>query len=183
MRRHHYLEREIRSGLSIVASEAGRIVRSWKRAPLVLGSVLALVTGLGAGSSYAYFKSTGAGNGSAAAGTLQPVSATVGSPTNPLFPGGAAGDVALTVKNPNSFAVTLTSVTGNGTITASGGIGTCNTTGVSFAGFSGNISITAVNGGTQTVDLPAKASMSSSSQNGCQGATFTIPVSLTDQFG
>jgi hypothetical protein len=72
----------------------------------------------------------------------------------------------------------VTDVTGSGTITANGGIGTCTTTGVTFADQTGQTIDIAANG-SQSVTFNNAASMSNASDNGCQGATFTIPVSLS----
>ena len=168
--------------LSVTEDSTGpgsRPFRGLRRFSIALGVVMATVLGIGAGSAYAYLKSTGSGHGSGAAGTLLPVTVTAvaGTPTTPLVPGGT-GDVILNVKNPNAFAVTLVSVTGNPTITAAGGIGTCTTTGVTFSNQSG-LSDTIGASGTTQVDLTGAASMSSSSQTGCQGATFSIPVTIT----
>ena len=93
-----------------------------------------------------------------------------------LQPGGSA-DVILRITNPNDFAVTLSSVTANGTITASGGLGACTTTGVSFGGVSG-LSTPIAEDATTLVHLQGAATMSSASSSGCQGATFSIPVSI-----
>jgi hypothetical protein len=140
--------------------------------------ITALLVSLGAGASYAYFTSSGAGTGSASTGTMQTatLAATTDSPNTPLLPGGAA-DVTLKVTNPNSFAVTLVSVTGTGTITADGGHTGCTTTGVAFTDQAGlTISIPA--SGTTSVHLAGAAAMSAASSSGCQGATFTIPVTI-----
>ena len=91
-----------------------------------------------------------------------------------LQPDGSA-DVILRITNPNGFAVTLTSVAANGTITASGGIGACAATGVTFAGASG-LSTLIAGSATTLVHLQGAATMSSASSTGCQGATFSIPV-------
>src|SRR5437868_6828005 len=94
----------------------------------LLVAALALLVALGIGAAYAYFTATGSGAGSASAGTLQPVTvaAFVGgdTPSSNLLPGGTA-DVILRVNNTNAFSVKLVSVSGNGTITASGSTGTC----------------------------------------------------------
>lgn len=161
------------------ALQERRHSRSLRRLTVALGVAVALVLGIGVGSAYAFYKSTGAGNGHAATGTLQPVTVTAvtGTPGTPLYPGGT-GDVIVKVTNPNSFAVTLVSVTGNGTITAVGGIGTCTTTGVTFTDQS-SLSDSVAASTTTQIDFSAAASMSSSSQTGCQGATFSIPVTIT----
>ena len=131
-------------------------------------------------AAWAYLTSHGSGTGSVSAATVQTVtiSATAGSPTSTLLPGGSPADVALKVTNPNPFAVTLISVVGAGSITADAGHSACTTTGVGFADQTGlNINIPA--SATTAVDLPAAASMSTSSSNGCQGAMFSIPVTIT----
>jgi hypothetical protein len=151
-----------------------------KHRALFFLAVIALI-GLGAGVAYAYFTSSGSRSGSGSTGTLQniTVAATTGTPSTPLRPGGS-GDVTLQVTNTNSYAVTLVSVTGAGSVTADHGHPGCTTTGVTFASQSSlSISITA--NGTTQVDLPSAASMSAASSAGCQGATFSIPVTITVQ--
>jgi hypothetical protein len=148
-----------------------------RRSPAILGAVIALVLGLGGGGADAYFTSHGSGTGHATAGTLQAVTvqaATV-SPSTPLFPG-VTGDVVLNVNNPNALALSLVSVS-YGTITAVGGIGTCTTTGITL-NTPTNLPY-ALPSGTTSVDLLGAATMGSSSQTGCQGATFSIPVTIT----
>lgn len=151
-----------------------------KLTPFVIGAIVALVLGLGAGAAFAYWTTGGSGSGFSSTGTLQAVTvaANTGTPNTPLYPGGT-GDVVLKATNPNTFAVTLVSVAANGgTITADAGHPSCTTTGVTFTTQTG-LSINIPGGGTTQVDLPGAASMSTSSSNGCQGATFSIPVSIT----
>jgi hypothetical protein len=137
------------------------------------------------GSAIAYWTASGSGTASASAGTLQPVTVTAlaggDTPTSTLLPGGT-GDVILRISNPNSSAVTLTSVTGNGTVTADAGHANCTTTGVSFANQTG-LSTTIAASSTTLVHLSGAASMSAASSNGCQGATFSIPVTITVHLG
>jgi hypothetical protein len=137
---------------------------------------------------YAYFTGVGAGSGSGTAGTLQTSSvyAIAGgdSVNTPLLPGGT-GDAILRVHNPNSFAVTLVSVTGNGTITTSNNT-TCNSTNdaVSFANQSSlSVSIPASGStGSTLVRLTGSVSMGTGSANACQGVTFYIPVTITARY-
>ena len=73
----------------------------------------------------------------------------------------------------------MTQVTANGAVTASGGKGTCTTTGVTLNGpVATTIEVGAESDSAQTT-LTGAAHMSSASEDGCQGATFTIPVNLT----
>jgi hypothetical protein len=153
--------------------------RYWS--PFVFGGAIALIVGLGAGTSYAFWTSNGSGKGHGATGTLQPVTvvAFVGgdAPNSQLSPGGPSADVILRINNQNSISVTLVSVTGNGTITVDGGHTACTTTGVSFANQTGlNVTVPA---GSSLFHLSGAASMSSTSSTGCQGATFMIPVTIT----
>jgi D-arabinose 1-dehydrogenase-like Zn-dependent alcohol dehydrogenase len=63
-----------------------------------------------------------------------------------------------------------------------GGHAGCTTTGVTFTnqtGFSSTIGAS----GTTLVHLPNAASMDATSSSGCQGATFSIPVSITAHKG
>jgi hypothetical protein len=140
--------------------------------------IATVVVSLGAGAALAYFTSSGSAQGSASTATLLTVTAGAGTPSTPLLPGGT-GDVALTVTNPNNFAVTLVSVAGNGAIIADGGHPGC-TTGVTFTAPTGSplpVTILA-NSTNQVVDLPGAAAMSLTAANACQGATFSIPVTI-----
>jgi hypothetical protein len=153
----------------------------------VVLAALGLAAGLSTGVAAAYWTGGGTGSGSAAAGTAAPlttVTATA-SASSLLYPGGSA-HLTLTVRNPNPYAVTITSVTGNGLVTASGGSGLCVTTGVSFSPPTAGLPFTvpaAVGAvqGTVVATLEGAAQMSSASDSGCQGATFTIPVALAGQ--
>ncbi len=156
--------------------------------PLVLGAVVAVVLGLGAGTAFAYFTSTGSGSGTATVGTAQPVTVlqitgTV-SVSPKLFPGATNGALQINLDNPNP-PVKITSITGNGAVTGSDGIGSCNTTGVTVNTQSG-LSIPVASGNPVSVTIPNAVSMdatSSHSDPGCQGATFQVPVTITVQEG
>ncbi|HEY5304197.1 MAG TPA: hypothetical protein VIJ86_09095 [Acidimicrobiales bacterium] len=154
-------------------------LRRWLRMPLVLGAVVALVVGLGAGTAFAFFTSSGSGSGTATVGTVQSVTVVEasGTPTRKLYPG-ASGDLLVKLNNPNSYAVNIVSVTGNGTVKGSGGVGTCTTTGVTVATGTG-FPIAVAPGNNVSVVVPNGVSMDTTSDSGCQGATFQIPVTIT----
>lgn len=143
----------------------------------VTGVVVAVL--LGAGLASAAWLSSGGGTGSARGGQAQPPTTTAVAGTaitaNLLYPG-TSGDVKVTVNNPNVYPVTVTSVSPNGTPTASGGTGTCTTTGVSLTTATPGTAVPA--NGSATLTLTRAASMSNASENGCQNATFTIPVTV-----
>jgi hypothetical protein len=144
-------------------------------AALTVVGVLAL-----GGVAWAYFTSSGTGSGHGSTGTMSTValSATAGTASTPLYPGGT-GDVSLEVNNPNSYAVTLVSVSGDGTITPDAGHSACTTTGVTFSYQSGLSTTIPASTTNFPVHLSGAVSMSTSSSNGCQGATFSIPVTIT----
>jgi hypothetical protein len=141
-------------------------------------ATLALIVSASAAS--AYWTTHGSGSASVTTGSLSTVSVIAfaggDSPATSLLPGGTA-DVIVRVNNTNSYALVLTAISLNGSIVASGGSGTCSTTGVSTT-FPSNPSIT-VAAGSHLVHFSNSAVMSLASSNGCQGATFQIPVSIT----
>jgi hypothetical protein len=153
------------------------------RGKLVVALVVAAVLALGSvtfgswvvgGTGNAYSKATSSQN-------LTTVDATA-STTASLYPGGS-GSVTLSISNPNPFAVTVTGVAASGAIAADGAHVTACTAGlhkVTFTDQTG-LSITIAASSTATVvTLPGTpAAMGTTSDNGCQGATFTIPVTLT----
>jgi len=138
-----------------------------------------LTLGLGGGAAFGYFTSSGSGSGAASVGTASPVTVleATGTVTNKLYPG-TTGDLLLTLDNPNTYPVTIYSVSGNGTVTGSGGIGMCANTGVSVAAQSG-LNVAVGSGSSVNVLIPGAAQMSSSSDSGCQGATFQVPLTIT----
>ena len=138
----------------------------------VLG-VVAVGVGIGAWSI------TGSGNGSAKATTASAITLADASAftSADLYPG-ATGNLKLRATNPNPFPVRITAVTGNGTITSDKGAACDASTGVTLANQSG-LTLDLAAGATATLTVPNAVSMSNSSDNSCQGAVFTVPVSLT----
>jgi hypothetical protein len=146
---------------------------------IAVGFVAVLALGA-VGLVYAAWTTNGSGSGYAKAGSSQALTTVdvSASTTATLYPG-ATGDVVLKINNPNSYPVRVTDVTGNGAITVdSGHAAGCVTTGVTFTNQTGKTIDIAANSQTQ-VTLTGAAKMSNASDNGCQGATFTIPVTLT----
>jgi hypothetical protein len=144
----------------------------------IAGVMTVLVLGV-VGLVYAAWTTNGSGSGYAKAGTSQALTTidVSASTTATLYPG-ATGNVLLKVNNPNSYPVRVTAVTGNGAVTADSGHAACVTTGVTFTDQLAQTIDIAASSQTQ-VTLTGAAKMSNASDNGCQGATFTIPVSLT----
>ena len=122
---------------------------------------------------------SGSGNGYAKAGSASALTlADATAFTSATLYPGATGDLKLRVTNPNSFPVRITAVSGNGTITSDKGAACDASTGVTFANQSG-LALDLGATSTATVTVPNAVSMSNASDNSCQGAVFTVPVSVT----
>lgn len=133
------------------------------------------------GVGIAAWSVTGSGTGYAKASSSSAL--TLGDATAmttaDLFPG-ASGTVKLKVSNPNSFPVRVTAVAGTGAITSDKGAACNAATGVTFVNQSGLTLDLAANASNQELTLAAgSVTMSNASDNSCQGAVFSIPVSLT----
>jgi hypothetical protein len=161
---------------------SGRLTRGRVIAAIAL--VTAVVV---AGLALAAWLTAGSGAGYGKAGSSQPLSALDASASTSatLYPG-VTGDVTLKISNPNPFPVRVTSVSLDGTnadIEADSAHPSCSPTGVSFTDQTGlSVDVPAKSGdtnGTVTATIAGSASMSNASANGCQGATFRIPVELS----
>jgi hypothetical protein len=147
--------------------------KSVKRAIVVTTAIVAVAA---AGIAYAAWNASGTGTASTKATNAQALSIVDGTPIAQLYPGGSS-DVVLTIHNPNPYPVKVTSITG-GTITASVGTCTTNGTGVTFDNQVGKAYVVAA-GGDLPVTLAGAAHMSNASDDTCQGAVFTIPLTLS----
>lgn len=153
----------------------GRTTRPHQRrkiAVLAIGAAGALA----ATAAFAAWTVGGGGTGTATATTAGNLTTSVATTTAALYPGITGADLYLTVNNPNPFPVTVTSVNANGAATADAGHPTCVTTGVTFTTTAVSQVIPASSSSSFTV---AGVAMSNASDNGCQGATFTVPVTFT----
>ena len=143
-------------------------------------AVAVLATGavVAGGATYgSWVVGSDAGNAYAKAVSAQNLTLSGTAGAADLWPGKTAAAVKVTVTNPNAFAVTITTVAGAGTITSDKGA-TCDAdTGVTFTDATG-LSQAVAAGATVSFSL-AKAAMSNASVTECQGAVFTIPVTLT----
>lgn len=167
-----------------VSHTKGRHVAGATRPPVTRRRTVGLAFALAvmiAGTAAAAWLASGGGYGSASTGTTAAVELTPGLPSAQLFPGGSA-DVLLTITNPNGWAVTVPSLRldtsqGAGGFTASAG---CPADDLSFAAQTNGGAGWTVPGkagetaGTLAVTLSQALAMSSSAENGCQGATFTV---------
>jgi hypothetical protein len=140
---------------------------------LVLGAAAAVGIGIAAWSV------SGTGNGSTKAVTASVLTLADASAftSADLYPG-ATGNLKLRVTNPNSFPIRITAVSGNGTITSDKGAACDASTGVTFTNQSG-LTLDVGASATATVTVASSVSMSNASDNSCQGAVFTVPVTVT----
>jgi len=137
-------------------------------------------------AAFAYFTATGSGHGPA---HLSDVHALTVSPAAPagstLYPGGSA-DIAATVQNPNSGPVHIhsfvldTGEPSDGISSDTVGCSSGGNTGSSSSSVTFNGPVTNGGGdfvfppGDTTLTLPNALSMSTTAENACQGATFTV---------
>lgn len=127
-----------------------------------------------AGTALAYWTTSGTGAGSGAAADFEiEIEAVTGSSSVALIPD-SAGDLVLRVNNPNGYAVTLTSVVGNGVVTND-----CGQTGVSAVPQTG-LAISIIPG-SQEILVPNAVHMDATAATECQGATFLVPVTVRVQ--
>ena len=144
----------------------------------LLGIGVITTTLLAAGVAFAAWNAGGTGSGYAQATTAQVLTTSdvAATTTAQLFPGGTA-DVKIKINNPNPYPVRVTSITGNGAITSDKGAACDASTGVTFTDKTGTFDV-AANSNT-SFTLVGAVAMSNSSDNSCQGAVFTVPVSLS----
>lgn len=152
----------------------GKTTKKLTAGTIILGVALA------ASVAFAAWTATGSGSGYTQATTASVLSTVdvSSSTTAQLYPGGTS-DVKIEISNPNPYPVLVTSVVGSGAaITSDKGAACDGSTGVSFTDQTG-LSIAIPAGGTAARTFSGAAAMSNASDNACQGATFTIPVTLS----
>jgi len=159
----------LRAALRIIAADKARIA-------LALSAILVVATTAVTFGSWTVSSSAGSGYSKAKVASSLTLSDASASTTAQLYPGGT-GDIWIKVTNPNPFTVTVTSVTGAGTITSDKGAACDAATGVTFTNTTGLTPAVGA-GATVTVSLAGKVAMSNASDNSCQGAVFTVPITL-----
>ena len=159
----------LRAALRIIAADKARLA-------LALSAILVVATTAVTFGSWTVSSSAGSGYSKAKVASSLTLSDASASTTAQLYPGGT-GDIWIKVTNPNPFAVTVTSVTGAGTITSDKGAACDAATGVTFTNTTGLTQVVGA-GATVTFSLAGKVAMSNASDNTCQGAVFTVPITL-----
>ena len=159
-----------RVALRIIAADKVRLV-------LALSAVVMMATAMVTFGSWSVSSAPGSGYSKAVTAQNLTFTDVSGSAAAQLYPG-ATGDLILRVTNPNSFAVTVTGVAGSGTITSDKGAACNASPGVTFTNTTGLTQVVGA-GASITFTLTGKTAMSNLSDNACQGAIFTVPVTLT----
>ena len=152
--------------------------RSWPRRSAVASAVVAsaFITSI----VLAEWLASGTGEGFARAGTAEPLTTGSATAAASLYPG-QTGDLVLRVVNPNAFVVTLATVSPNGPITSDDPACDVGGHGVSYNGYAGSHAQPAQS--TTELVLADVLAMATTSADECQGATFTVPVSLNSGGG
>jgi hypothetical protein len=143
-----------------------------------VGIFITTLVALIAGVAIAAWTATGSGNGYAKAKSAVALTTNAVVPAATLYPG-ASGQAEITIVNPNPYQVTVQSITGSGTIT-SDQVG-CDSTNdvVAFVNQTGLSDIVPGNSvPTHFVLAVGSVTMGSATVDACQGATFTIPVTM-----
>lgn len=150
----------------------------------ICGVVASSVIGPAGGVSYAFFVASGQGAGSAAVGAMRvvPLVAVSGaSPATPLLPG-STGEAILELRNPNPFPVWLVEVRQSGPVVVSGGVGCSSVNaGIGLVTQAGLHVAVATGNHPVLVRLAGAVTMAADAATGCQGASFSIPVTATVQ--
>jgi hypothetical protein len=155
-----------------------RSARRAKSASLV-ASIAAVA--LGGSAAWAVWALSGSGNGSATAGSVIDLRADGHpDPNAPLYPG-ARSDLFVTIHNDNKFPVIVNRIqpgaSGISADSAHRAAG-CVNTGVSLSSPFYSVSVGIPARSTSTVLLPRAILMNNTSDSPCQGATFTVPLTL-----
>ncbi|MFD8493960.1 LEA type 2 family protein [Amycolatopsis sp. NPDC059657] len=124
-----------------------------------------------AGVAYAAWSSSGAGSGSVTSTTALNSTISPTGTSDALYPG-AAKTFTITVNNPNSYPVKVTSIS-TGSSAADGGCGAGSVTSDAVSNPSGTIGAN----GSATYTLTAH--MTTDADDACQGKTFSLNLTAT----
>jgi hypothetical protein len=154
-----------------------------KRRPTALVFLVAALTLLVAGAAVAYWGTTGGGSAAASTDTASPLTLGPASPAAHLVPGGQTS-VVLTITNPNSASVRIGSLAPD-TSQGANGFGVdgahlgCVLSALSFATQTNAGAGWIVPGSAAlSVTLTNALSMATSAADACQGAAFTVYLTV-----
>lgn len=159
-------------------------MRGTKRKATVVVAFVGVM--LVASVALASWLASGTGSGYAEAGNAQGLTTSAATPTGDvLYPGGV-GDLEITINNPNPYPVSVTQIARvgglPGTITSDAGAACDASTGVVTNGtWPLTVSIDIAANSSETRSLNNVLAMTNSSDTTCQGAIFTVPVTVSGQ--
>ena len=139
--------------------------------------------GAGTGIAFAVWSVSGTGAGGGAASVAQNLVITAVTPQGAaatLYPGGPASAVDMTIANPNPFAVTVngwqwgTPISGNPSACANSNISID-----ANAPTTANLSIPANATASTTYVVAGVLDLAHSAGNGCEGQSFSVPVTAS----
>jgi hypothetical protein len=143
----------------------------------IAGALAVGVMLLGGGIAGALWSAGGNGSGQSKALTAQSLSVSAATGAADLYPGFTGGDTYFTLTNTNPYPVTFTSMTA-GAITSSNPAG-CPSTNVAVANATGLSLAVGANATSATQSIVDVVSMVAGAPDACQGATFTIALTLS----
>lgn len=135
----------------------------------------------------AEWSSSATGTGTAQSSHDSPSHITASAFAPDLYPG-ASNTVMVSVDNPNPYPVVVTSISSGTSAAQTGGLGTCSANSVtsdSLAPVGGAAGVLQSDGTTMTIAPSGSATfqltthMVANADNGCQGLTFTLPLTAT----
>ena len=129
------------------------------------------------GTAMALWTSSGVGSGNAKALSAVTITVTASTSTPDLYPGFTQGKVAFTSVNTNPYPVTFTSMA-PGPVTSSDPTN-CPATNVSVASAAGLSLLVPAGASAQAGSIGNVVSMVPGAPDGCQGAVFTVALTLT----
>ena len=151
-----------------------------KRIALGLVGVVALA---GGGVAIAAWIAGGTGTGAAEATSAIPLTVSDGTTVEQLYPG-ATGNIIVDITNPNPYPVRIDDFASSGSVTSDAGED-CQgaTTGVSYldSGTTDDEGAIIEPDSTETITLDGAVEMSNDSDNSCQDAIFSIPLSASGE--
>jgi hypothetical protein len=156
-----------------------------RRRSLTVAAATGVAIVLLGGVSYAWWTAGGSGNATVGSLTAQPLTIAASSPAvSDMYPGKAKQALTFTVTNPNAYTVVLNAsptigaaVSSDATACAVNATNLTVTTGPYT--MTGTLTVTA--GATVSLSVASFVQLPGTAGDGCQGKTFTFPVSVSGQ--
>lgn len=156
-------------------------MRGTKRKAAIVAASLTVM--LVASVALAAWLASGTGSGYAKADTADDLTTSAATPAGDLLYPGSVGDMVITINNPNPYPVTVTQVARTADPITSDAGATCDAaTGVGTNGtWPVVVSIDIAANDSTTTTLDDVLAMTNDSDTTCQGAVFTVPVTVSGE--